>query len=87
MHSRGPGKGQEMPFKDIRTPVATKPKMRTAGKRVVSYVDSKGRSTNCVVLGAGTSSGLKLLDPHKNLVRDNVAVATGMGSVNCYRAR
>lgn len=76
-----------MPIKDLRAATAAKPKNSTAGRRVVSYVDAKGRSRNATVLGIGTSSGLKLQLIETGVIKDNVAAAASMGSVNCYRAR
>lgn len=77
-----------MGIKDLRTPVTTKPKNQTAGRRVVVYMDAKGKTYDAIVLGAGTSSGLKLklAHPHATIL-DNVAKATNEGSVSCYRAR
>lgn len=74
-----------MPNLDMRT--ATTNRRKFVGQRVVTYIDSKGRSRNATVLGAGTTSGLKIKVGSTGQILDNVVKGTAEGSVNCYRAR
>jgi hypothetical protein len=77
-----------MPLLDHRTIATTlKGKLRTSGRRTVSYTDAAGVAQDALVLGQGTSSGLKLKLTHTKQILDNVPKATAVGSVSCYRAR
>lgn len=75
-----------MPCKDERS-AATATKLKTAGKKNVHYIDSKGRSRNAIIVGQGTSSGLKIRVPSLRLTIDNVPAASAPGSVSCYFSR
>lgn len=76
-----------MPTKDLRTAATTKPQS-AAGSRTVVYRDTKGRSFDAVVVGAGSSSGLKIkLTSDNGRIIDNVAKATGLKQTNVYHAR
>jgi len=79
-----------MPNKDDRVKAGLKAgKNPTAGRMRVSYRDAKGGSFDAVVLGQGSSSGLKLkilgLNPSRTI--DNVAAATTMKQTNVYFSR
>jgi len=74
-----------MAYQDGRTRAGVD-KGRAAGKRNVVYVDAKGCTRNAIVLGQGTSSGLKLrLTSHENKVVDNVPAMTNFTTTGCYR--
>ena len=75
-----------MPMKDRRAKATVgKGKHRSSGKMRVTYIDAKGRTREALVLGAGTTSGLKLqITSGKRRIIDNVAKATAMNSVNAY---
>lgn len=75
-----------MPKQDLRAKaIAQGSQFRTSGALVVAYRDAKGRFFNARVLGAGTSSGLKL--KYGNTIVDNVPVMTTVKSVGAYHGR
>jgi hypothetical protein len=78
-----------MPLNDIRADViANGPKHRTSGRRTVIYRDGAGRTRLALVLGAGTTSGLKLaIGSDSGRVVDNVAKAVTSKSTNAYISR
>jgi hypothetical protein len=83
-----------MPLKDHRTKASTHGKNKTAGRIVVSYRNAAGKTFDALVVSQGTSSGLKLVlrSPAGAFtagarVLDNVAVATGVKSLNAYTVR
>lgn len=69
-----------MPAYDDPTPLVT------SGKQNVIYVDGQRRSRNAIVMGDGTSSGLKLRVPSLHRTIDNVQPGTERAT-NCYVAR
>lgn len=79
-----------MPSKDERTrTVARSGKHPTSGRINVIYVNGKRGTQRAVVLGPGSTSGLKLR-VGQGLARrivDNVPAATSRTSVNCYVSR
>ena len=76
-----------MPKQDLRAKaIATAGKMKTSGRMTVPYRDARGRFFNARVLGAGTSSGLKIEYGGLTVV-DNVPVMTTMKSINAYHGR
>lgn len=84
-----------MPLQDLRTKAtAQNGKMKTAGRMRVSYRDASGQTMDAVVVGPGTSSGLKLVlrvpasaFTAGNQILDNVPVATTVKSLSAYTAR
>ena len=77
-----------MPIKNDRVAAGLRgAQYATGGLRTVVYINSKRESFNAIVLGQGTTSGLKLRVPSLHTTIDNVAVATTRTSVNCYISR
>jgi hypothetical protein len=80
-----------MPVLDIRTVNSTRKGRRTTGGHyTVIYRKPTGLTVSAVVLGAGTSSGLKLQVSGRgagNNVIDNVAVATTRAQTGVYFTR
>jgi hypothetical protein len=78
-----------MPQNDIRATVVAKgAKHLTSGRRTVIYRDGSGRTRLAMVLGAGSTSGLKLaIGSDSGRIVDNVAKATTSKSTNAYIAR
>jgi hypothetical protein len=50
----------------------------------VKYRAANGKSFDARVIGAGSVSGLKLLLVPNDIVKDNVAPATGLKQTNVY---
>jgi len=78
-----------MPLSDIRSTVSSKgAKHSTSGRRTVIYRDGAGRTRLALVMGVGTTSGLKLaIGSESGRIVDNVAKATTSKSTNAYIAR
>jgi hypothetical protein len=79
-----------MPLRDNRTKAGiSNGKHRTAGRLNVSYRDTSGSFMDALVVGQGTSSGLKISIRNGGTVRilDNVAKATTIKSTNAYHER
>lgn len=78
-----------MAIVDVRTPASNrKGKHATSGRMVVLYRGVTGRTTEALVLGAGSTSGLKLqLRYERNRIVDNVAKATTSKQTNVYFSR
>jgi len=89
-----------MPLQDLRTKATAQGgKMKTAGRMRVSYRDASGNTQDAVVVGPGTSSGLKIVirvpstvgtlaaPLSGNQVLDNVPAATTVKQLSAYTAR
>lgn len=77
-----------MPLLD-KNPFAALKKGRnsTSGYQMVRFIDAQRRTRHARVLGAGSTSGLKLsIEPGGRIV-DNVPLATSRTSTNCYVSR
>jgi hypothetical protein len=84
-----------MPHKDDRTKAGTRAgKHVTAGRMRVSYRNAAGKTFDALVVGQGTSSGLKLVirnaaaafTPGATVI-DNVPSATTLKTNSAYLAR
>ena len=79
-----------MPSKDERTRATVRNgKHATSGRMNVIFVNGKRGTQRAVVMGPGTTSGLKLR-VGQGLARrivDNVPKQTATNSVNCYISR
>jgi hypothetical protein len=84
-----------MPHKDDRTKAGTRAgKHLTAGRMNVTYRNSVGKSFQALVVGQGTSSGLKLVLRYQAsaftpgvTVLDNIPMATTPKTLSAYIAR
>jgi hypothetical protein len=84
-----------MPHVDQRTKAGLKAgKHMTAGRMNVTYRNSVGKSFQALVVGQGTSSGLKLVIRNSasantpgNTIIDNVPMATTPKSLSAYISR
>lgn len=84
-----------MPLQDLRTKAGTRAgKMNTAGRMRVMYRNAAGKTQDAVVVGQGSSSGLKLVIrvpangiTGGNQVLDNVPAATAVKTLSAYTAR
>lgn len=75
-----------MANKDRNVQAATyKGRLRTSGRLNVTYRNGAGRTRTALVLGAGSTSGLKLQVGDQ--IIDNVALATSRTQTNVYHSR
>lgn len=77
-----------MALVDKNIPAALrKGKNATSGRMAVRYIDSNRRSRMAIVLGPGTTSGLKLAVEPGGRIVDNVPLSTTRTSTNSYEVR
>lgn len=79
-----------MPSKDERTKASLRGgKLATSGRMNVTFIDGSRNTQRALVLGQGTTSGLKLrvgVGLARRIV-DNVPKKTAHNSTNCYVSR